>query len=109
MVKRYAGRFTAALQNAWATAEKEALDEECNGTYLTGEVCGYGNYIFLCAQDYDNHNVYTTKVVSRNVHLVSYHWFNYDESIATYRMIRNHGRWLVDGVHCSSRVRFNMD
>jgi len=109
--RNYSGLFSANLQNSWKLAENKLLNEECGGKYKSGEVCGLDYNPLTCMQDlFEDGYGYRTDSLSHNKASISYRWIKSDGGpIATYRLVRIHGRWLIDGVRCSSGAKFNMD
>lgn len=107
--RRFSAYFSAELLGAWTKAELEAVQRNCNGVYVEGDMCGVDVNI-SCAQDYfEGGNVYKTETSNGNTAIISYRWPHFTDVIATYRMVRNGHRWIMDGVSCSDGLKFNMD
>jgi hypothetical protein len=97
--------FSLSLQNAWAYAEAEEVKENCDGAYIEGERCGLGSNPLTCAQDYNEEGyLYKTLAEDDEVAIISYMWPHIPETAATFRMIRQKGQWIVDGVSCGSII-----
>jgi hypothetical protein len=97
--------FSLSLQKAWVDAQVNALKENCDGKYIDGELCGLGFNPLTCAQDYNEKGyLYKTLAEDDAAAIISYMWPHIPETAATFRMIRQKGQWIVDGVSCGSII-----
>jgi len=99
------GLFSGSLMKAWASAEAKRVSRDCGGRYIAGELCGLGFHPLTCTQDFPVEG-YLFKTEQHNINKanISYIWPQEESAkqppIATYRMIKKSGRWLLDGVYC---------
>jgi hypothetical protein len=105
----YRGYFSPKLVSAWKRAEREAVEKNCQGKYIDGDICGISVNPIICAQDVSKEGyLFRTEHVTSTAALISYQWPQYPKVIATYRMILRDGRWILDGVSCNPYPSFNM-
>ncbi len=107
--RRYAPYFSKKLQAAWALAEKEAVEKECGGQYIKGDICGLDFSPLSCAQDHSTIGyTYRTLRAGATSAEIEMSWAERsDELTATYWMIRRNGRWIMDGVLCRWGEKFH--
>ncbi|WP_445678904.1 hypothetical protein [Radicibacter daui] len=97
----FSGLFTPALEAAWAEAETEAVAKQCSGQYDEDYICGLDYSPLLCAQDISEDGyLYQTGHSDGNTALISVRWPWLDQPVATYRIVLQNGKWLLDGVTC---------
>jgi hypothetical protein len=97
--------FSKNLRASWVKKEEELVKEECGGKYIDGDRCGIDHNPLTCAQDYNDEGyLYKTLAEDDEVAIVSYMWPHIPETAATFRMIRQKGQWIVDGVSCRERL-----
>ncbi len=97
--------FSKTLRSTWIKEERELVKEECGGKYIDGDRCGVSHNPLTCAQDYNEDGyLYKTLAEDDEVAIISYLWPHIPETAATFRMIRQKGQWIVDGVSCRERL-----
>ncbi len=97
--------FSKNLRNSWIEEEKKLVKEECGGKYIDGDLCGIDHNPLTCAQDYNEEGyLYKTLAEDDEVAIISYMWPHRPKVSATFRMIRQKGQWIVDGVSCGSII-----
>jgi hypothetical protein len=97
--------FSGSLRNIWIEEEKKWVKEECGGKYIDGDMCGISHNPLTCAQDYNEEGyLYKTLAEDDDVAIISYMWPHIKEISATFRMIRQKGQWIVDGVSCGGTL-----
>lgn len=108
--ERFKPFFSIELVAAWSKAERQAVRRNCQGKYIEGEDCGIEVHPILCAQDFSKEGyAYRTESSMKNAAVISYRWPQFPEVIATYRMILENERWVLDGVSCRQGPAFNMN
>ena len=98
-----ASRLSPGLLEAFDGAEKALVVRDCGGRYRDGELCGLDYDPLTCAQDYTPGYLYRTELTTAGQAVISYRWPELPKPVATYRMIRQADRWLVDGVQCDGQ------
>lgn len=110
--KDFSYLFSEKLLQSWRKAEKEAVQETCNGFYVDGESCGLDYNPIICAQDIPEHYLYHTQTESAHEVLIASIWPQYihdPQHQKAYRLIKNKaGAWVLDGVNCGEGEAFNM-
>ncbi len=102
--------FSSKLQKAWIDEEIRLLNMWCDGKYIEGDMCGLNIDPFTCAQDsYEEGYIYKTLSSDDKTAIIAYRWPYLPEVVATYRLISQNKRWIVDGVDCGNSTKFNWD
>lgn len=104
----YRGLLSQRLKDSWADAERKAVKENCNGTYVDGELCGIDIHPITCSQDTAETYLYRTVELSSERAIVEYRWDRAPKIIATYRLVHEGTTWVLDGVACAGYLKFNM-
>ncbi len=104
--------FSKKLINSWREAEKEQVQRDCDGQYIHGEQCGLGFDPLLCAQDISEVGyLYRTEYQTEQSAVITYAWAGdwkgRKEAVASFILVNQNGHWVLDGVNCLDRVRFN--
>lgn len=104
--------FSNALKMAWKNAERTLVQQECDGQYLQGELCGLGFNPLLCAQDISETGyLYRTEYQTEQSAVITYawggKWKGRNEAVASYVLMNNNGKWVLDGVNCFDSGHFN--
>jgi hypothetical protein len=107
---QHADFFTKDLVYAWSRLEKETADQECNGRYLDGEICGLNFNPLTGEQDVPEAYFYHTAESGPDYAIVQTLWDSdlvdliktplplATFSTLAYRMVLHNGVWLIDGV-----------
>uniref|UniRef100_I2Q134 DUF3828 domain-containing protein n=1 Tax=Desulfovibrio sp. U5L TaxID=596152 RepID=I2Q134_9BACT len=99
--KGYARFFTKRLLDDMAAQEKAAVQENCNGRYVAGELCGLDYNPLTCAQDEPAGAYrYKTESSAEEKAVVAYKWPEEKDKAATFEMVEEGGMWKVDRVTC---------
>ncbi len=86
------------------------VNQDCDGEYIDGDMCGINYNPLTCAQDYyDEGYIYKTLSSDDKTAIIAYRWPYLPEVVATYRLILQNKRWVVDGVACKNSAKFNWD
>jgi hypothetical protein len=104
----YAKLFTPALLATIAKLQADMVRKDCGGKYQKGEVCGFDMSPTLCGQDYPNHYIYRTENQTDKDAIITSEWPESKDDGATYLLISQNGRWVLDGIHCHDMDGFNM-
>jgi hypothetical protein len=104
----YAKLFTPALLATMAKLQADMVKKDCGGKYKKGELCGFDMSPTLCGQDYPNHYIYRTENQTDSDVAITSVWPESTDDKATYHLISQNGRWVVDGIHCPEMDGFNM-
>lgn len=108
--EKFARYFSLALVTAWRAAERAAVEKNCAGRYVAGDICGIEVNPITCTTDLNEGGyVYATEKTDGDTAVISYRWPQFPDLVATYRMARAGHRWFLDGVSCRSYLRFNME
>ncbi|MHC1710730.1 MAG: DUF3828 domain-containing protein [Solidesulfovibrio sp.] len=101
--KGYARYFTARLLTDMAAMEKKAVQKNCKGKYIKGELCGTDYNPLNCAQD-DSElpYLYDTTSSAEGKAVITYKWQDggTEEPLATFEMLQEGGEWKIDAVQC---------
>ncbi len=107
---KYSALFSPALERAWSTAEADLVKKDCGGAYQEGEICGMDFSPITCAQDSnDGKYQYATTAQDDHSAVIALRWAGQPDVVATYRLLRHGGAWLMDGVACQAGPHFNFD
>ncbi|MGI4811194.1 MAG: hypothetical protein ACRYF2_24200, partial [Janthinobacterium lividum] len=107
----YRTMLTTALLEAITLAERQAVRRTCGGRYRAGEVCGLDFMPITCAQDSGSTYLYRTDKATPVTVLTARRWpgtANPTAADGFYRLVRQRGNWLLDGIRCASGTDFNM-
>ena len=100
--KGYAGHFTQRLLRDMAEMEKKAVQQNCKGKYIKGELCGTEYNPLTCAQDAsDSGYLYRTDSSGNSKATISYAWPGEKKRLAVFEMVLENGRWKIDSVTCN--------
>lgn len=103
-------KTTEALRESINDAEKEAVNRNCGGKYIDGELCGLDYDVLTCSQDPpDSENrLYRTireKPIEAVIEVKAY---NHDQpEYPMWKMVKIKGEWWLDGIYCSADDKFN--
>jgi hypothetical protein len=110
--KGYATLFTPNLLAAWASAEAQLVQHDCQGKYLDGEICGIDYSPITCGNaTSDKGYRFRTKEADDRKAILSSRWAG-EQARADgpqYRMAKEGGSWRLDGVDCGNGAKFNMN
>jgi hypothetical protein len=95
----YAQYFTDALRSA--------LEKNCDGKEIEGELCGLEFHPVTCTQDLSDTYLFRTEKETDDTAIISYQWPGDSSIAATYRLQKIESRWKLDGVFCPEYIRFN--
>jgi hypothetical protein len=98
----YGRVLTTPLRRAIAAAEKTLLDQACGGRYRAGEICGLDFSPLTCAQDAPARYLFRTDAARGEAARISTAWPSAPKPVATYRLVKQAGRWMIDGIVCRS-------
>jgi hypothetical protein len=110
--KGYATLFTQSLLAAWASAEAQLVQQDCQGKYLDGEICGIDYSPITCGNaTSDKGYVFRTKQADDRSAILFSRWAGHEASgeDSQYRMVKEAGSWRLDGVDCGDGAKFNMN
>lgn len=106
----YTAFFTNGFVKAVSAFEKKLVDTQCDGKY-TGELCGHDASYISCGQDTPDEYLYQTEQANDKEATIAAIWSpEYTESIkykSTHRLLKQNGRWKLDGVACANGQSFN--
>ncbi len=106
--KDYANMFSRSFRESVTQAEAQQVRKNCNGSYITGELCGLNFSPVTCTQDFPDTFLYHTRQINRQQAVITYAWPYTSHSAAAYQMIEEDSRWKIDGVLCAEEnTRFN--
>ncbi len=90
--KGYARSFTKRLLTDMAALEKNAVQENCQGKYIKGDLCGVDYNPLTCAQDTsDAPYLYQTESSTKGKAVISYKWPGAADETATSEMLQEGG------------------
>ncbi len=102
----YHSFFTEALLDAWHRAEARSVKQQCNGRYLSGEICGLDYDPLSCSQEMPDSYVYRTQMQTATSAMIEAGASQAASPAATYHLIKSGPLWKIDGVDCGD-VRFH--
>jgi hypothetical protein len=108
----YARFFSKNLLAAWAEAEQDVLQQNCQGHYIQGQICGIDTNPVTCRPDAGAAaHLYQTKEEHRDNVLISYQWKDQDGQTdeTLYRLVKDGEIWKLDGIDCGDGMVFNME
>jgi len=107
----YARLFTKALLKAWRKKEADLVQDDCDGKYREGEICGLDFDPIVCGQDRPDKFVFRTIKSGKESATMIATWREYvkrEETFTVYRLVKEEGDWKLDGVDCRNGHTFNM-
>lgn len=102
----YSRYLTPALINSIRSEETRLLNQDCQGHYQDGEICGIDHSPLTCAQDTLTFT-YKIKHSEATKAVITAQYLNYPE-ITTYYFVRIHNHWKIDGIDCGTGAGFNV-
>ena len=110
--KGYARLFSKGLLAAWAGAEARAVERDCQGKYIDGEICGLDYSPITCgnATSDKGYRFRTMKADEREATVFS-RWTGQEAKAdgPQYQLVKEGGGWRLDGVDCGNGAKFNMN
>lgn len=103
--EKYDKLFTAKLLKTLAYDEKIVVRENCDNQYFPGERCGLDFNPLICSDK--TYIVTNVQVIKENNHEAIYRYESNGRVVATYKMIKRHDEWLLDGVGCPTGKSYN--
>ncbi len=106
----YSLLFTKKLLRVMAKKESDLVKKECNGKY-TNEICGIDYNPITCSQDFiDEGYLFQTKEDTGHKAVIHFLWTPFiDDGSTFYILIKDGGRWKLDGIGCKVGAKFNTD
>ncbi len=106
--------MTQAFVDSVRTEEKKIVQEDCNGRYHEGEICGIDFHLPVCGQDMTDIGFFfqTTREMATEAY-ISYVWAEHlNQAVLQeepdFKMVKQNGVWKLDGLNCSRGYTFNM-
>lgn len=97
----YSRYFTKRLCDDMAAMEKMAVEENCQGKYIDGEVCGTDYNPLTCSQDGSEAPYqYRTESSADGKAVVAYKWRGEKDAQARFDLVEEGGVWKIDSVRC---------